>query len=192
MGGAVAALPCSVGNPCLSSTLLLQRVTGGPMAKHLIIAEKPSVAADVSRALGGFTRHDDYFESERYVLSSAVGHLPEIGMPEEEEVKRGKWTFAHLPAIPSKFALKPIEKSEEEIRALRQRGYWEVLASFGVATGEYAGRWFDESFKKREEDADARPERIWDEAAARSIVAKCGGKPGTVTEESKPSTQAAP
>ena len=22
-------------------------------------------------------------------------------MPEEEEVKRGKWTFAHLPAIPS-------------------------------------------------------------------------------------------
>ena len=33
-------------------------------------------------------------------------------MPEEEEVKRGKWTFAHLPALPSKFALKPIEKNE--------------------------------------------------------------------------------
>ena len=49
------------------------------MAKSLIIAEKPSVAADVARALGGFTRHDDYFESDRYLLSSAVGHLLEIG-----------------------------------------------------------------------------------------------------------------
>ena len=80
------------------------------MSKSLIIAEKPSVAADIARALGGFTRHADYFESDRYVLSSAIGHLLELGMPEEEEVKRGKWTFAHLPAIPSKFALKPIEK----------------------------------------------------------------------------------
>ena len=88
------------------------------LPKHLIIAEKPSVAADIARALGGFTRHDDYFESDRYVLSSAVGHLLEIGMPEEEEVKRGKWTFAHLPAIPSKFALKPIEKNESRLRTL--------------------------------------------------------------------------
>src|SRR5438045_4668243 len=88
------------------------------MSKNLIIAEKPSVAADVARALGGFTRHDDYFESDRYVLSSAVGHLLEIGMPEEEEVKRGKWTFAHLPAVPSKFALKPLEKNENRLRTL--------------------------------------------------------------------------
>src|SRR3982750_1986787 len=88
------------------------------MAKSLIIAEKPSVAADIARALGGFTRHDDYFESDRYVLASAVGHLLEIGMPEEEEVKRGKWTFAGLPAIPSQFALKPIEKSEARLRLL--------------------------------------------------------------------------
>src|SRR6195256_5177259 len=88
------------------------------MTKSLIIAEKPSVAADIARALGGFTRHADYFESDRYVLSSAIGHLLELGMPEEEEVKRGKWTFAHLPAIPSKFALKPIEKSEARLRLL--------------------------------------------------------------------------
>src|SRR6266576_340025 len=88
------------------------------MAKSLIIAEKPSVAADIARALGGFARHADYFESDRYVLSSAIGHLLEIGMPEEEEVKRGKWTFAHLPAIPSKFALKPIEKNENRLKTL--------------------------------------------------------------------------
>src|SRR5262249_9170757 len=95
-----------------------QPSTHGLMAKQLIIAEKPSVAVDVSRALGGFARHDDYFESDRYVLSSAVGHLLEIGMPEDEEVKRGKWTFAHLPAIPSRFALKPIEKSEARLKVL--------------------------------------------------------------------------
>ena len=88
------------------------------LAKQLIIAEKPSVAADIARALGGFARHGDYFENGEYVLSSAVGHLLEIGMPEDEEVKRGKWTFAHLPAIPSKFALKPIEKNEARLRTL--------------------------------------------------------------------------
>jgi DNA topoisomerase-3 len=88
------------------------------LTKQLIIAEKPSVAADIARALGGFARHGDYFESDDYVLSSAVGHLLEIGMPDEEEVKRGKWTFAHLPAIPTHFALKPIEKNEARLKTL--------------------------------------------------------------------------
>src|SRR4051794_34357670 len=274
------------------------------MTKSLIIAEKPSVAADIARSLGGFTRHDDYFESDRYVLSSAVGHLLEIGMPEAEEVKRGKWTFAHLPAIPSHFALKPIEKNanrlktllkllkrkdvsalinacdagregelifryivqyaktpkpiqrlwlqsmtaaairdafehlrtgkemqpladaavcrsesdwlvgingtramtafnsksggfqlttvgrvqtptlailverEEKIRAFRPRGYWEVQGSFRAEAGEYPGRWFDEKFRKSEDDPDARAERLWDEARARIIAERCQGQPG--------------
>ncbi len=288
------------------------------MAKSLIIAEKPSVAADIARALGGFTRHADYFESDRYVLSSAIGHLLELGMPEEEEVKRGKWTFAHLPAIPSKFALKPIEKAEarlrlllkllkrkdvtalvnacdagregelifrniaqyaktakpikrlwlqsmtqgsirdafghlredetmrpladaavcrsesdwlvgingtramtafnsksggfqlttvgrvqtptlailvereEKIRAFRTRAYWEVHGTFRAASGSYDGRWFDEAFRKSDDDADARPERLWDESAGAAIAAKCEGQPGIVTEETKPSTQVSP
>ena len=288
------------------------------MPKTLIIAEKPSVAADIARALGGFTRHDDHFESAHYVVSSAVGHLLEIGMPEDEEVKRGKWTFAHLPAIPSKFALKPIEKNEnrlktllrlikrkdigdlinacdagregelifryvaqfakvtkpirrlwlqsmttaairegfeqlrtdaqmrpladaavcrseadwlvgingtramtafnsksggfqlttvgrvqtptlailvdreEKIRAFRPRDYWEVHGTFRASAGEYAGRWFDESWKKSDADADARAERLWDETRAQALAAKCAGKPGVVTEEAKPTTQGAP
>src|SRR5450830_929790 len=44
------------------------------MSKTLIIAEKPSVANDIAKTLGGFTKHDEYFESDEYVLSSAVGH----------------------------------------------------------------------------------------------------------------------
>ena len=297
-----------------------------PLSKQLIIAEKPSVAADIARALGGFVKHNDYYESDRYVLSSAVGHLLEIGMPEDEEVKRGKWTFAHLPAIPTHFELHPIEKNEsrlktllklirrkdverlvnacdagregelifryivqyaktqkpierlwlqsmtpasiregferlrsdktmrpladaavcrsesdwlvgingtramtafnsksggfqlttvgrvqtptlailvereEKIRAFKPRDYWELIGTFRAEAGEYTGRWFDEHFKKRDgsvdkddvDDADRRAERIWDEAAARAIADACIGKPGIVTEESKPSTQIAP
>ncbi len=88
------------------------------MGKALIIAEKPSVATDIAKALGGFDKHDDYFESDRFVISSAVGHLLTIGAPEAFEVKRGKWTFAHLPVIPPYFDLLPIEKSLDRLRTL--------------------------------------------------------------------------
>jgi DNA topoisomerase-3 len=288
------------------------------MSKTLIIAEKPSVAADIARALGGFTRHGDYFESDRYVLSSAVGHLLEIGMPEEEEVKRGKWTFAHLPAIPTRFDLKPIEKNEDRLKTLLKlirrkdvtalvnacdagregelifryivqyaksgkpirrlwlqsmtpaairdgfdelrsdqamrpladaatcrsesdwlvgingtramtafnsksggfqlttvgrvqtptlailvdresrikafvpRDYWEAIGTFRAKAGEYTGKWFDEKFRRSDDDSDARADRLWDEARAQAIAAACAGQPGTVSEESKPSTQIAP
>ncbi|MFO0204964.1 MAG: DNA topoisomerase, partial [Betaproteobacteria bacterium] len=88
------------------------------MTKALIIAEKPSVAADIARALGGFTKQQDYFESDDDVLSSAVGHLLELQAPEEFDVKRGKWSFAHLPVIPPHFDLKPIEKAEARLKLL--------------------------------------------------------------------------
>ena len=80
--------------------------------KKLIIAEKPSVANDIARVLGGFTKHGDYFESDDYVLSSAVGHLLTIVPPEGAEVKRGKWSLTNLPVIPPYFDLVPIERSE--------------------------------------------------------------------------------
>src|SRR5712692_2690432 len=88
------------------------------MGKTLIIAEKPSVAGDIAKALGGFSKHESYFESEKYVLSSAVGHLLELCVPEEYEVKRGKWSFANLPMIPPHFDLRPIEKSEDRLKLL--------------------------------------------------------------------------
>ena len=88
------------------------------MSKKLILAEKPSVAADIARALGGFTKHDDYFESDGYLICSAIGHLLELACPEEYEVKRGKWSFAHLPVIPPHFDLRPIEKTESRLKLL--------------------------------------------------------------------------
>ncbi len=88
------------------------------MSKFLIIAEKPSVAADIAKALGNFTKHTDYFESDEYVLSSAIGHLLELVVPEEYEVKRGKWSFANLPVIPPHFDLAPIEKTSARLKLL--------------------------------------------------------------------------
>ncbi|MDR8917894.1 DNA topoisomerase 3 [Burkholderia multivorans] len=288
------------------------------MSKALIIAEKPSVANDIARALGGLTKHDEYFESDEYVLSSAVGHLLEIAAPEEYEVKRGKWSFAHLPVIPPHFDLNPIAKSEsrlkvltklmkrkdvdrlinacdagregelifrlivqhakakqpvqrlwlqsmtpqairdgfahlrsdadmqpladaarcrseadwlvgingtramtafnskgggfflttvgrvqtptlsivvereEKIRRFVPRDYWEVKAEFACAAGFYEGKWFDPKFKRDEFDPEKRDSRLWSLPAAETIVAACRDQVGTVSEESKPSTQLSP
>jgi DNA topoisomerase III len=284
--------------------------------KTLVIAEKPSVATDLAKALG-VKKDGDYYENDRYVISSAVGHLLELAVPEEEEIKRGKWTMEKLPHLPSHFALAPIEKNanrlsvlrrlikrkdvsalinacdagregelifrnivrataakqpiqrlwlqsmtadairtafehlrsdqemqplsdaatsrseadwlvginstraltafnsqgggfskttagrvqtptlailverEEKIRAFEPRAYWEVFGDFGVAAGSYRGRWFDPAFK-RNSDEDARAERLWDQAKADAIKAKCEGKPGIIEEEKKPTTQAPP
>lgn len=285
--------------------------------KKLIIAEKPSVAADIARSLGGFAKKDDYFESDDYLISSAVGHLLEIKAPEEFEVKRGKWSFANLPVLPTHFDLNPIAKTEsrlkvlnklikrkdvvglinacdagregelifrlieqhakskkpverlwlqsmtpaairdafkhlrsneelmpladaarcrseadwlvgingtramtafnskeggfylttvgrvqtptlaivvereEKIRKFVARTYFEVKASFGAKAGAYEGKWFDPDFKKTD-DPEQRADRLWDESKANAIVTACEGKVGTVTEESKPTTQIAP
>jgi DNA topoisomerase-3 len=288
--------------------------------KQLIIAEKPSVANDIAKALGGFSKEGDYFESEHYVLSSAIGHLLELAVPEEYDVKRGKWSFTHLPMIPPHFALNPIEKTEarlklltrlikrkdvvglvnacdagregelifryvaqhalpkggkpvsrlwlqsmtanairdgfahlrtdaemqplsdaarcrseadwligingtramtafnskeggfyktpvgrvqtptlailvereKRIKAFVSKDYWEVEGEFQCVAGTYKGRWFDEKFKKKEDDEHARAERLWDKAKAEAIRKACLGQHGTVEEESKPKTEACP
>ena len=290
------------------------------MGKALIIAEKPSVAADIAKAIGGFSKEKDYFESPEYVLSSAVGHLVTLAVPEGHEVKRGKWNLENLPVIPPHFDLLPIEKSqdrlkllaklikrkdvdllinacdagregelifryivryvgskkpikrlwlqsmtpasirdgfqrlredrellpladaavsrseadwlvgingtramtafnsksggfflttvgrvqtptlaivvdrEEKIKRFVPKDYWEVLGTFGAKAGEYVGRWFDENFQKSKEaeGVDLKAERIWDQAKADAIKAKCEGKTGVVTEESKPTTSLPP
>jgi DNA topoisomerase III len=92
------------------------------MSKTIIIAEKPSVAQDIVRALtptaGKFDKHDDHFENDRYVVTSAVGHLVEIKAPEEYDVKRGKWSFANLPVVPPHFDLAPIDKAKSRLNAV--------------------------------------------------------------------------
>ncbi len=67
------------------------------MGKALIIAEKPSVASDIAKALGGFKKQDDYFESDQYVLSSAVGHLLELD-PARRRRGRARQVDVQMPA----------------------------------------------------------------------------------------------
>ncbi|MDB5876812.1 MAG: topoisomerase, partial [Variovorax sp.] len=90
--------------------------------KTLVIAEKPSVAQDIVRALtptaGKFDKHEEHFENDTYVVTSAVGHLVEIQAPEEFDVKRGKWSFANLPVIPPRFDLKPVDKTKTRLNAV--------------------------------------------------------------------------
>src|ERR1700756_1386184 len=90
------------------------------MGKTLVIAEKPSVALDLTRALGRFEKKGDYFENDRFVVSSAIGHLVELCLPAELDKKKGKWSFQSLPIIPTEFQLKPIAKTETRYKLLRR------------------------------------------------------------------------
>ncbi len=89
--------------------------------KSLVIAEKPSVAADLARALGKVPKKGDQYENDEYVISYALGHLVELEMPEDIDKKKyGFWRLETLPIIPSKFGLKPIEDSKERFSALKK------------------------------------------------------------------------
>src|ERR1700736_4757705 len=90
------------------------------MAKSLIIAEKPSVARDLARVLGKFKHEKDYYENDRYVISSAVGHLVEMVPPEGAEVKRGKWNLENLRVLPTPFDLVPLEKNKARLLVLKR------------------------------------------------------------------------
>ncbi len=90
------------------------------MAKALVITEKPSVARDIVAALGGFTEHDGYFESDTRVVTFAVGHLFELLAPEEIDDKYKRWTLDALPIIPVEFRLKPKKGQSERIRTIKR------------------------------------------------------------------------
>jgi len=87
------------------------------MSKTLVIAEKPSVASDLAKALG-VKKVGDFFENGQYVISSAVGHLLEIKPPDGFEPARGKWNIENLPSLPPQFDLAPIEKNAARLALL--------------------------------------------------------------------------
>jgi len=90
------------------------------MPKKLIIAEKPSVANDLARVLTGFKKEGEYWESEDFVLSSAIGHLIELCKPTEYGKGKGKWSFESLPLLPEEFKLKVIERTAPRFEVLKK------------------------------------------------------------------------
>ena len=107
------------------------------MSKSLIIAEKPSVANDLARVLaklpdvGSFENKKDYFENDRYIISSAIGHLVQQQLPMTADGKTLPWKFEALPVIPDKFILEPIDGSKARlnllIRLMKRKDVTEVI-----------------------------------------------------------------
>ena len=89
------------------------------MPKSLIITEKPSVASDIAKAVGGFKKGKDYYENEKYVISWAVGHLFELAVPASMK-DQDKWDMKKLPIMPAEFALEPAEKMTGRANVLRK------------------------------------------------------------------------
>lgn len=91
------------------------------MGKGLVITEKPSVARDIARALGGFeSSGDDYFESDNYIVSWAIGHLLEFIPPEEIDPKFKRWVLEDLPIIPGEFQYGPKPGQSERLKTLKK------------------------------------------------------------------------
>jgi DNA topoisomerase III len=89
------------------------------MSKSLIITEKPSVASDIAKALGGFKKGKDYYENERYLISWAVGHLLELAVPASMK-EQDKWDMKELPIMPLEFDLEPADKMSGRVNVLRK------------------------------------------------------------------------
>src|SRR5256714_4874859 len=89
------------------------------MSKSLIITEKPSVAGDIAKAVGGFKKGKDYYENEKYLISWAVGHLFELAVPASMK-EQDKWDMKKLPIMPAEFELAPAEKMGGRVNVLRK------------------------------------------------------------------------
>lgn len=87
--------------------------------KSLIIAEKPSVARDMAKVLGNFKTSNAYLESDRYIISWAVGHLVELGEPDDYDPKYKTWQLQTLPIIPAQFKLKPTKSTYKQFKVIK-------------------------------------------------------------------------
>ena len=85
--------------------------TSLPQHKTLVIAEKPSVAADIAKALGGFTKRGDVHESATMLIAAAAGHLLESTLPKT-------WKLADLPLLPERLEMKPAPRQAKRLAEL--------------------------------------------------------------------------
>ncbi len=91
-----------------------------PVPKSLVITEKPSVARDIAAALGGFTEHEGYSESDSLVVTFAVGHLLELLEPDEIDPIYKRWTLDTLPILPQEFKLKVKSGQTDRVRTIKK------------------------------------------------------------------------
>jgi len=88
---------------------------------QLIIAEKPSVAKDLARALPGtFTQHEGHWESQEHLITWAIGHMLELGAPEDYNPALSGWLISDLPVIPEEFRRKPRQGMTKQLRLIKK------------------------------------------------------------------------
>ncbi len=85
--------------------------TSQSQSKTLVIAEKPSVAADIAKALGGFTKRGDLHESATMLIAAAAGHLLTTVLPKT-------WKLADLPLLPERLEMKPAIRQAKRLAEL--------------------------------------------------------------------------
>ncbi len=90
--------------------------------KGLIITEKPSVAKDVTAALGGFEEKSkgEYYESDDYICTYAVGHILTLLEPEDISTAYKRWRLADLPILPEEFKTKPVPKQKNRLGVIKK------------------------------------------------------------------------
>jgi len=90
------------------------------VSRTLIIAEKPSVAADIAKVVGASKKGAYGYENEGHIVSWAVGHLLEFVPPEEYDERFKRWRLKDLPIIPEAFRLKATRGSTKQLNALKK------------------------------------------------------------------------
>lgn len=85
---------------------------------QLVITEKPSVAMDIAKALGGFSRRDGYMERHDMLITWAVGHLVELAMPQDYDSSLEKWNMETLPIIPEEFKYKAKASTKGQLKII--------------------------------------------------------------------------
>lgn len=86
----------------------------------LVVAEKPSVAYDIAKALGGFRKEEGYFVRGDAYISWAVGHLFTLQEPEDYQAAWKKWDASTLPLIPSEFRTKLRDGASSQFSVLKK------------------------------------------------------------------------
>jgi DNA topoisomerase-3 len=90
------------------------------MAKIFVICEKPSVAIELAKAIGGdIRRHDGYLEVGDVWISWAFGHLLENAKPDEYDPIYIKWDIENLPFFPDILVVRPRSKKDKYKRDIK-------------------------------------------------------------------------
>lgn len=114
--------------------------------KQLIIAEKPSVAKDLSRVLKATKKTKNYYEGDKVIVTWALGHLLTLKMPEDLNKEWQQWQLETLPMLPKQIGIKPLPKTGHQLKAIaslakRKDVEEAVIATDAGREGELVARW---------------------------------------------------